>query len=96
MTLYILCKIVLWLFRENEKRTASGKDSTKVQTLGAISESIMRHLDTSHDTAPQLAIVFATGHRPTRCIYTCQQSQFLADWLVNRTAHPLLPGALGS
>ena len=32
-------------------------DSTKVQTLGAISESIMRQ-DTSHNTVPQLAILF--------------------------------------
>ena len=31
------------------------QDRTKVQTLGAISESIMRQ-DTSQDTAPQLAI----------------------------------------
>ena len=39
------------------------------------------------DTASQLAHV-----------YTCQQSQFLADWQhqqVNRTAHPLFPVASG-
>ena len=64
----------------------------KVQTLGAISESIMRQ-----DTAPQLAILF-DGTR-AHAVYTCQQSQFLADWQhqqVNRTAHPLFPVALGS
>ena len=63
-------------------------DSTKVQTLGAISENIMRQ-----DTAPQLARTRA------HAVYTCQQSQFLADWQhqqVNRTAHPLFPVALGS
>ena len=41
---------------------ASVTDSTKVQTLGAISESfIMRQ-----DTAPQL--YYSMGHGPTRCI----------------------------
>ena len=47
------------------------------------------------DTAPQLAILF-DGTR-AHAVYTCQQSQFLADWQhqqVNRTAHPLFPVAL--
>ena len=49
------------------------------------------------DTAPQLAILF-DGTR-AHAVYTCQQSQFLADWQyqqVNRTAHPLFPVALGA
>ena len=44
------------------------------------------------DTAPQLAILF-DGTR-AHAVYTCHQSQFLADWQhqqVNRTAHPLFP-----
>ena len=49
------------------------------------------------DTAPQLAILF--DGTQAHAVYTCQQSQFLADWQhqqVNRTAHPLFPVALGS
>ena len=49
------------------------------------------------DTAPQLAILF-DGTR-AHAVYTCQQSQFLADWQhqqVNQTAHPLFPVALSS
>ena len=49
------------------------------------------------DTAPQLAILF-DGIR-AHAVYTCQQSQFHADWQhqqVNWTAHPLFPVALGS
>ena len=60
-------------------------DSTKVQTLRAISESIN---ETRHCTT-------YTMNRWD----TCQQSQFLADWQhqqVNQTAHPLFPVALGS
>ena len=47
------------------------------------------------DTAPQLAILF-DGTR-AYAVYTCQQSQFLADWQhqqVNQTAHPLFPRSL--
>ena len=46
------------------------------------------------DSAPQLF----DGTR-VHAVYTCQQSQFLADWQhqqVNRTAHPLFRVALGS
>ena len=44
------------------------------------------------DTAPQPAILF-DGTR-AHAVYTCQQSQFLADWQhqqVNRTAHRFSP-----
>ena len=47
-------------------------------------------------TAPQLAILF-DGTR-AHALYTCQPSQFLADWQhqqVNRTAHPLRWAASG-
>ena len=44
------------------------------------------------DTAPQLAILFDGTRAHT--VYTCQQSQFLADWQhqqVNRTAIRVSP-----
>ena len=102
--LHVVLEILSQYYTSGEEEKATNKteksfhaflfqlDSTKVQTLGAISESIMRQ-----DTALQLAILF-DGPR-AHVVYTCQQSQFLTDWQhqqVNLTAHPLLPGALSS
>ena len=60
-------------------------DSTKVQTLGAISESIN---ETRHYTAASYTIRWDTGPRGVY-LSTEQVSRRLAAQQVNRTVHPL-------
>ena len=69
------------------KMSHNEQDSTKVQTLGAISEGIMRQ-DTSQDTAPQLAISLLFDGPRAHTVYKYLSTESVSPRLAASASKP--------